>query len=126
MKSVKKLSQWLKCLKLIFFLWQVHNYWAEKGAAGFTVFKYRLKRLPGQPKLISNQVISLAFSDNSNIQDLVYICSYNFNVKAIREKLHYLQQRGSWIWRGHVTGLCFFCKMFDSCSSLFDYICFQL
>lgn len=88
MRSAKKLTQWLKFFKLIFFLWQVHQYWAEKGAAGFTVFKYRLKRIPGQPKLISNQVISLAFSDNSNIQDLVYICSCNFNVKAIREKLH--------------------------------------
>ncbi|XP_061992595.1 histone-lysine N-methyltransferase, H3 lysine-9 specific SUVH4-like isoform X2 [Rosa rugosa] len=38
-------------------LYQVHHYWAEKGVAGFTVFKYRLKRLPGQPKLISNQVL---------------------------------------------------------------------
>ncbi|XP_040374831.1 histone-lysine N-methyltransferase, H3 lysine-9 specific SUVH4 isoform X2 [Rosa chinensis] len=36
---------------------KVHHYWAEKGVAGFTVFKYRLKRLPGQPKLISNQVL---------------------------------------------------------------------
>ncbi|KAL6186249.1 hypothetical protein ACLB2K_042370 [Fragaria x ananassa] len=38
-------------------LYQVHHYWAEKGVAGFTVSKYRLKRLPGQPKLISNQVL---------------------------------------------------------------------
>ncbi|KAM5568353.1 histone-lysine N-methyltransferase, H3 lysine-9 specific SUVH4-like [Rosa sericea] len=38
-------------------LYQVHHYWAEKGVAGFTVFKYRLKRIPGQPKLISNQVL---------------------------------------------------------------------
>ncbi|XP_070667093.1 histone-lysine N-methyltransferase, H3 lysine-9 specific SUVH4-like isoform X1 [Malus domestica] len=37
-------------------LYKVNNYWAEKGVAGFTVFKYRLKRLPGQDSLRSKQV----------------------------------------------------------------------
>ncbi|KAL5552593.1 hypothetical protein UlMin_039994 [Ulmus minor] len=38
-------------------LYQVVDNWAEKGVAGFTVFKYRLKRLPGQPQLVTNQVL---------------------------------------------------------------------
>uniref|UniRef100_A0A1D1Z4D9 Histone-lysine N-methyltransferase, H3 lysine-9 specific SUVH4 n=1 Tax=Anthurium amnicola TaxID=1678845 RepID=A0A1D1Z4D9_9ARAE len=37
-------------------LYKVHNHWAEKGASGFTVFMYRLKRLEGQPALTTNQV----------------------------------------------------------------------
>ncbi|PON54801.1 histone H3-K9 methyltransferase [Parasponia andersonii] len=37
-------------------LYKVVQYWAEKGVAGFTVFKYRLKRLPGQPQLVTNRV----------------------------------------------------------------------
>ncbi|GMN49368.1 hypothetical protein TIFTF001_018536 [Ficus carica] len=37
-------------------LYKVVQYWAEKGVSGFTVFKYRLKRLPGQPELVTNQV----------------------------------------------------------------------
>ena len=41
------------------FLSQVVCYWAEKGISGFTVFKYRLKRLEGQPLLTTNQVIWL-------------------------------------------------------------------
>lgn len=35
---------------------QVVNYWAEKGVSGFTVYKFRLKRLEGQPSLTTNQV----------------------------------------------------------------------
>ncbi|RVX06887.1 Histone-lysine N-methyltransferase, H3 lysine-9 specific SUVH4 [Vitis vinifera] len=35
---------------------EVVQYWAEKGVSGFTVFKYRLKRLEGQPILTTNQV----------------------------------------------------------------------
>lgn len=35
---------------------QVVQYWAEKGVSGFTVFKYRLRRLEGQPILTTNQV----------------------------------------------------------------------
>ncbi|GAB4828527.1 Histone-lysine N-methyltransferase, H3 lysine-9 specific suvh4 [Ancistrocladus abbreviatus] len=37
-------------------LYKVIDYWAEKGVSGFTVYKYRLRRLEGQPKLTSNQV----------------------------------------------------------------------
>lgn len=37
-------------------LYKVVKYWAEKGISGFTVFKYRLKRLEGQPLLTTNQV----------------------------------------------------------------------
>ncbi|KAB2625023.1 histone-lysine N-methyltransferase [Pyrus ussuriensis x Pyrus communis] len=37
-------------------LYKVNNYWTDKGVAGFTVFKYRLKRLPGQDNLCSKQV----------------------------------------------------------------------
>ncbi|KAF5958610.1 hypothetical protein HYC85_005835 [Camellia sinensis] len=37
-------------------LYKVINYWAEKGVSGFTVYKFRLKRLEGQPLLTTNQV----------------------------------------------------------------------
>lgn len=37
-------------------LYKVVQYWAEKGLSGFTVFKYRLRRLEGQPILTTNQV----------------------------------------------------------------------
>ncbi|KAL3526246.1 hypothetical protein ACH5RR_010902 [Cinchona calisaya] len=37
-------------------LYKVVNYWAEKGVSGFTVYKFRLKRLEGQPPLTTNQV----------------------------------------------------------------------
>ncbi|CAA2958258.1 histone-lysine N-methyltransferase, H3 lysine-9 specific SUVH4 [Olea europaea subsp. europaea] len=37
-------------------LYQVVKYWAEKGVSGFTVYKFRLKRLDGQPPLTTNQV----------------------------------------------------------------------
>ncbi|XP_057949792.1 histone-lysine N-methyltransferase, H3 lysine-9 specific SUVH4-like [Malania oleifera] len=37
-------------------LYKVVQYWAEKGVSGFTVFKYRLKRIEGQPALTTNQV----------------------------------------------------------------------
>ncbi|PKA54799.1 Histone-lysine N-methyltransferase, H3 lysine-9 specific SUVH4 [Apostasia shenzhenica] len=37
-------------------LYKVVKYWAEKGVSGFTVFKYRLSRLEGQPTLTTNQV----------------------------------------------------------------------
>ena len=39
---------------------QVVNYWAEKGVSGFTVFKFRLKRIEGQPELTTNQVCTLS------------------------------------------------------------------
>ncbi|KAL3572535.1 hypothetical protein D5086_026439 [Populus alba] len=39
-------------------LYKVVQYWAEKGLSGFTVFKYRLRRLEGQPLLTTNQDIS--------------------------------------------------------------------
>ncbi|XP_026432555.1 histone-lysine N-methyltransferase, H3 lysine-9 specific SUVH4-like [Papaver somniferum] len=37
-------------------LYNVVDYWAEKGVSGFTIYKYRLKRLEGQPVLTTNQV----------------------------------------------------------------------
>ncbi|KAL2544411.1 Histone-lysine N-methyltransferase [Forsythia ovata] len=37
-------------------LYKVVKYWAEKGVSGFTVYKFRLKRLDGQPPLTTNQV----------------------------------------------------------------------
>lgn len=37
-------------------LYKVHRYWAEEGVSGFTVYKFRLKRLDGQPTLTTNQV----------------------------------------------------------------------
>ncbi|XP_059668643.1 histone-lysine N-methyltransferase, H3 lysine-9 specific SUVH4-like [Cornus florida] len=37
-------------------LYKVTNYWAEKGVSGFTVFKFRLQRLEGQPLLTTSQV----------------------------------------------------------------------
>ncbi|KAI3929811.1 hypothetical protein MKX01_025979 [Papaver californicum] len=37
-------------------LYNVVQYWAEKGVSGFTIYKYRLKRLEGQPVLTTNQV----------------------------------------------------------------------
>ncbi|XWS30575.1 hypothetical protein CRYUN_Cryun24cG0130700 [Craigia yunnanensis] len=37
-------------------LYKVVQYWAEKGLSGFTVFKYQLKRLEGQPTLTTSQV----------------------------------------------------------------------
>ncbi|RWR96263.1 histone-lysine N-methyltransferase, H3 lysine-9 specific SUVH4 isoform X2 [Cinnamomum micranthum f. kanehirae] len=37
-------------------LYKVVKYWAELGVSGFTVFKYRLTRLEGQPILTTNQV----------------------------------------------------------------------
>ncbi|CAI9101031.1 OLC1v1038256C1 [Oldenlandia corymbosa var. corymbosa] len=37
-------------------LYKVEKYWAEKGVSGFTVYKFRLIRLEGQPPLTTNQV----------------------------------------------------------------------
>ncbi|XP_010551947.1 PREDICTED: histone-lysine N-methyltransferase, H3 lysine-9 specific SUVH4 isoform X2 [Tarenaya hassleriana] len=37
-------------------LYKVVRYWAEKGISGYTVYKYKLKRLEGQPVLMTNQV----------------------------------------------------------------------
>ncbi|XP_035539901.1 histone-lysine N-methyltransferase, H3 lysine-9 specific SUVH4-like isoform X2 [Juglans regia] len=37
-------------------LYKVDHYWKERGVAGFIVFKYRLKRIEGQPKLLTNLV----------------------------------------------------------------------
>ncbi|KAL5150344.1 Histone-lysine N-methyltransferase, H3 lysine-9 specific SUVH4 [Glycine soja] len=37
-------------------LYNVVEYWAEKGISGFTVYKFRLSRVKGQPKLTTNQV----------------------------------------------------------------------
>lgn len=35
---------------------QVYDHWAEKGISGFTVFKYKLRRLAEQPILTTEQV----------------------------------------------------------------------
>ncbi|KAL3640020.1 hypothetical protein CASFOL_014988 [Castilleja foliolosa] len=37
-------------------LYKVVKYWAEKGVSGFTVYKFRLKRLEGQPPLTTKEV----------------------------------------------------------------------
>ncbi|XP_042498176.1 uncharacterized protein LOC122076744 isoform X2 [Macadamia integrifolia] len=37
-------------------LYKVVEYWPEKGVSGFTVFRYRLRRVEGQPVLTTNQV----------------------------------------------------------------------
>ncbi|XP_023633385.1 histone-lysine N-methyltransferase, H3 lysine-9 specific SUVH4-like, partial [Capsella rubella] len=37
-------------------LYEVVKYWAQKGVSGFTVYKYQLKRLEGQPELTTDQV----------------------------------------------------------------------
>ncbi|MCL7051067.1 hypothetical protein MKW94_025750, partial [Papaver nudicaule] len=37
-------------------LYHVVEYWAEKGVSGYTIFKYRLKRIEGQPPLTTTQV----------------------------------------------------------------------
>ncbi|XP_027939499.1 histone-lysine N-methyltransferase, H3 lysine-9 specific SUVH4 [Vigna unguiculata] len=37
-------------------LYKVVNHWSETGIAGFKVFKFRLRRLEGQPTLTTNQV----------------------------------------------------------------------
>ncbi|KAF7130165.1 hypothetical protein RHSIM_Rhsim10G0001200 [Rhododendron simsii] len=39
-------------------LYKVVKYWAEKGVSGFTVFKFQLKRVVGQPVLTTNQVLN--------------------------------------------------------------------
>ncbi|KAL8108941.1 hypothetical protein AgCh_025149 [Apium graveolens] len=37
-------------------LYKVVNYWSERGVSGFYVYKFRLKRLEGQPLLTTDQV----------------------------------------------------------------------
>lgn len=37
-------------------LYKVVDYWADKGVSGFTVYKFRLKRLDGQPPLTTKEV----------------------------------------------------------------------
>ncbi|KAK4747702.1 hypothetical protein SAY87_014288 [Trapa incisa] len=37
-------------------LYKVVKFWADKGISGFTVYKYRLRRIQGQPMLTTNQV----------------------------------------------------------------------
>ncbi|XP_068654963.1 histone-lysine N-methyltransferase, H3 lysine-9 specific SUVH4-like [Aristolochia californica] len=52
-------------------LYKVVNYWAEKGVSGFTVFKYKFRRLEGQLALTTNQV---QFSRTTVPQTLSEIC----------------------------------------------------
>ncbi|PKU66326.1 Histone-lysine N-methyltransferase, H3 lysine-9 specific SUVH4 [Dendrobium catenatum] len=51
-------------------LYKVVKYWAEKGVSGFTVFKYRLCRLEGQPTLTTNQVYFSRAQVPSSISEL--------------------------------------------------------
>ncbi|RYR04713.1 hypothetical protein Ahy_B06g084489 isoform D [Arachis hypogaea] len=41
--------------KISALLCQVIKYWAEKGISGFTVYKFQLKRIEGQPLMTTNQ-----------------------------------------------------------------------
>ena len=40
-------------------IFQVKKFWAEKGISGFTVFKFSLHRMEGQPMLTTEQVSTL-------------------------------------------------------------------
>ncbi|VFQ79998.1 unnamed protein product [Cuscuta campestris] len=51
-------------------LYKVVNYWAEKGVSGFTVYKFRLKRIEGQPPLTTNQVHFVRGGAPSSISDI--------------------------------------------------------
>ncbi|KAG0489924.1 hypothetical protein HPP92_006787 [Vanilla planifolia] len=51
-------------------LYKVIKYWAEKGMSGFTVYKYRLRRLEGQPTLTTNQVYYFRPQVPSSISEL--------------------------------------------------------
>nr|DAD30408.1 TPA_asm: hypothetical protein HUJ06_009259 [Nelumbo nucifera] len=51
-------------------LYTVVQYWAEKGVSGFTVFKYRLRRLEGQPVLTTNQVHYIKSHASRSLADL--------------------------------------------------------
>lgn len=55
---------------------QVYGHWAEKGISGFTVFKYKLRRLPGQPVLTSKQV-HICFLRVEFINSVVFGVSFN-------------------------------------------------
>ena len=37
-------------------LYKVEGYWGEKGVSGFLVYRFRLRRLPGQPDITSSEV----------------------------------------------------------------------
>jgi euchromatic histone-lysine N-methyltransferase len=55
-------------------LYKVEKFWAQKGVSGFTVYKYRLKRLEGQPELTTDQVNFVAGripTSTSEIEGLV-------------------------------------------------------
>jgi hypothetical protein len=54
---------------------QVVQYWAEKGLSGFTVFKYRLRRMEGQPILTTNQVFMFPFLFKDIFTFLTDCCS---------------------------------------------------
>lgn len=60
---------------------QVVEVWPEKGVSGFVVYKYRLTRLEGQPKLTTKQVLSAIaiFKLQIKILSSVYICWCNKN-----------------------------------------------
>uniref|UniRef100_A0A7I4F1F0 Uncharacterized protein n=1 Tax=Physcomitrium patens TaxID=3218 RepID=A0A7I4F1F0_PHYPA len=51
-------------------LYEVYGHWAEKGISGFTVFKYKLRRLPGQPVLTSKQVHFARGKAPDNVSEL--------------------------------------------------------
>ncbi|PNY00002.1 histone-lysine N-methyltransferase H3 lysine-9 specific SUVH4-like protein [Trifolium pratense] len=52
-------------------LYKVVNYWAEKGISGFTVYKFRLRRIDGQPTLTTQQVL-LEWVLGAENDDVVY------------------------------------------------------
>ncbi len=66
----------ISSIQCAFYL-QVVKYWAEKGLSGFTVYKYRLRRLEGQPLLTTNQVFIrfLSLSDRLDYFTFVILAS---------------------------------------------------
>jgi len=59
-----------------FFVLQVVNYWAGKGISGFTVYKFRLRRLEGQPTLTTNQVYYNSLISSKTFSCFVAFCFY--------------------------------------------------
>ncbi|KAL6587073.1 hypothetical protein OROMI_000051 [Orobanche minor] len=49
-------AMWGRFTPMMVYTWLVVKYWAEKGVSGFTVYKFQLKRLEGQPPLTTKEV----------------------------------------------------------------------
>lgn len=88
---------------------QVIQYWAEKGISGFTVFKFRLRRIEGQSLLTTNQVftylIHWLFSFFDNFYDLICV---NNTVSICRT----LYQASTVCFMFDLYQLGFICKLF--------------